>query len=328
VVSSFVLTFSSLLPAQQPPAIRLQREISLPGVQGRIDHLSADVTGHRVFISALGNGTVEVVDLDRAQRAAQIHGLKEPQGTLYLAQNGTLYVASGGDGSVRSYDAKTLQPSHKIDLGSDADNLRFDRVNEQVLAGYGEGGIAVLSPDLSRVADIKLPVHPESFQVSPDGKRLFVNLPENSSVGSIDFQTRHPDPAWAHPGALANFPMALDIAHERLLVACRKPPRLLVINTKTGTNTGAVIGSSTTVGDADDLFFDTTRGLAYVIGGEGYVDVVRIEASGNPVSVTHIPTAPGARTGLYVPEWNKLLVAAPHRDVKDARLLVFSLSGE
>jgi hypothetical protein len=122
--------------------------------------------------------------------------------------------------------------------------------------------------------------------------------------------------------------MALDIAHERLLVACRKPPRLLVINTKTGTNTGAVIGSSTTVGDADDLFFDTTRGLAYVIGGEGYVDVVRIEASGNPVSVTHIPTAPGARTGLYVPEWNKLLVAAPHRDVKDARLLVFSLSGE
>ncbi len=147
--------------AQPAPFLHLDQEIALPGVEGRIDHLSADVARQRVFVAALGNGTVESVDIGQGRRAGQINGLKEPQGLVYVPANETVYVASGGDGTVRSYNGRTLQPLKSVALGDDADNLRYDARNGQVLAGYGSGAIALLGLDLARRGDLGLPVHPE-----------------------------------------------------------------------------------------------------------------------------------------------------------------------
>jgi hypothetical protein len=322
----FLIVSASLLaclpsPAQQPsPLLNLEREISLPDVQGRIDHLSADVAGNRVFVSALGNGTIEVIDLNKGQRTGQIKGLKEPQGLVYVPSNATLYVASGGDGSVRSYDSRTLKPLQSVTLGDDADNLRFDSARSQLFAGYGGGAIAVLGLDLSRHANFPLPAHPESFQLAADGSRIYINLPDNHSVASINLADQSVNATWTHPSAAANFPMALDESIHRLFIACRKPARLFALNEQTG----AISSWFGSVGDADDLFYDATRHFIYVIGGEGFIDVVQLRAADSMVSRGRVPTAPGARTGLYIPQWNKLIVAAPARQSQGARLLVFS----
>ena len=312
------------LPAPaQPPAgsLRLEREIPLPGVQGRIDHLAADVAGQRVFVAALGNGTVEVVDLAQGKRTAQIKGLKEPQGVAYAPSNGAIYVAGGGDGTVRSFDGLSLKPLHDIKLGEDADNLRLDAARGQLFAGYGSGSIAALGLDLTKKASFDLPAHPESFQLSADGQRMFVNLPDAHSIALIDLSSGQVNAAWTHPSASANFAMAVDETIHRLFIPCRKPPRMLVINS----DKGAITAWAGTVGDADDVFVDAARRLVYVIGGDGYVDLFYVRAGDALVSRAHVPTAPGARTGLYVPEWNKLLVAAPRQGTSEARLLVFSI---
>ena len=309
--------------AQPGPAgsLRLEREIPLPGVEGRIDHLSADIAGQRVFVAALGNGTLEIVDLAEGKRTAEIKGLKEPQGVAYAPASGAVYVASGGDGTVRSFDSHTLKPLHDVSLGSDADNLRMDTAHDQLLAGYGSGAIAVLGLDLSRRANFALPAHPESFQLAPDGQHVLVNLPDSRSIARIDLGSQAVNSAWSHPSCGANFPMAVDKTIHRLLIPCRKPARLLVINS----DTGAITAWKGTVGDADDVFLDEARRMVYVIGGDGYIDAVYIRAGDALVSKAQVPTAPGARTGLYVPEWNKLLVAAPRRGTQEARLLVFAL---
>jgi hypothetical protein len=57
----------------------LEKEIALPGVEGRIDHFSVDVPGERLFIAALENGSVEVVDTRQGERTAEVKGLEEPQ---------------------------------------------------------------------------------------------------------------------------------------------------------------------------------------------------------------------------------------------------------
>ena len=320
---SCVLAAGGVVPAQTAPTLHLEREIPLPQVAGRIDHLSADVTGSRVFVAALGNGTVEVVDLHLGRRVSRIDGLHEPQGVLYLAANKTLYVADGDDGKVRSFDGHTLLPLKTVSLGEDADDLRYDPMRGEVLAGYGTGGIAMLGLDLTRRADLRLPVHPEAFEVSADGKQLFVNLPHNQSIGKIDLTTRAVNAQWANPGAEANYTMALDAAGKRLYVACREPGELVALNPATG----AVLGHIPTVGDADDMFYDLARGVLYVIGGEGYVDVVRPGSGGKMQSIAHVTTQSGARTGLLVPEWNQLLVAAPQRGQTPARLLVYLIAG-
>ena len=43
--------------------LKLIQTIVLPGVEGRFDHMSVDIKGKRLFIAALGNETVEVIDL-------------------------------------------------------------------------------------------------------------------------------------------------------------------------------------------------------------------------------------------------------------------------
>ncbi len=89
--------------------LRLESTISLPGVNGRIDHLAVDVPGQRVFVSALGNNTVEVVDLKTGRVVHTIRGLKQPQGVLFVPEVQRLYVANGDDGHVRVYDGASFE---------------------------------------------------------------------------------------------------------------------------------------------------------------------------------------------------------------------------
>jgi YVTN family beta-propeller protein len=67
------------------PAVPLvvERTIALKGVSGRIDHLAIDLGRKRLFVAELGNGTVDVIDLDSASVIRRIEGLKEPQGLAY-----------------------------------------------------------------------------------------------------------------------------------------------------------------------------------------------------------------------------------------------------
>jgi hypothetical protein len=174
---------------------------------------------------------------------------------------------------------------------------------------------------LADKVEVKVPAHPESFQFSADGAYLFVNLPQDQSVASNNLTQLAVTAKWKNLGARANFPMAFAPGTDRIFIACRAPAQLLALNTKSG----SVVERIDTVGDADDLFFDQARARIYVIGGEGFVDVVNAPNSGKLNSIAHIPTAAGARTGLFVPAWNKLLVAAPHRGATPARLLVYSL---
>lgn len=318
---TLVLGLACPLAAAQAPTLHLEREIPLPGVEGRIDHLSVDVAGERLFVSALGNGTVEVIDVARGSPVGEIKGLEEPQGLLYFPGNKVLYVATGGDGTVRAYDAGTLALVGSISLGDDADNLRFDHQTDSIMVGYGAGAIAFLPLDLKGKVEVQLPAHPESFQVSSDGSHLIVNLPEDRSIAMVDLMPLRLAKKWTSFGAQQNFPMAVDPDRRRFFVVCRRPAQLLELNESTGTVTQRI----ETVADADDLFYDPERKTLYVIGGEGSVDVVRAEATGKLTSIAHVSTAPGARTGLLVPAWNKLFVAAPHRGASPARILVYSV---
>jgi DNA-binding beta-propeller fold protein YncE len=105
----------------------LEKEIALPGVEGRIDHFSVDVLGQLVFIAALENGSVEILDTRQGERTAEIKGLEEPQGVYCDSQTGRLYVATGGDGKLRIYDDKSLTVRETLEFGDDADNVRYDR---------------------------------------------------------------------------------------------------------------------------------------------------------------------------------------------------------
>src|SRR3954451_13872294 len=78
-----LLVLGALMYAQPPKPLTLSGKIELPNVNGRIDHFSADLKGRRLFMSALGNHTVEVLHIQNRRRLHTIADLNEPQGVLY-----------------------------------------------------------------------------------------------------------------------------------------------------------------------------------------------------------------------------------------------------
>src|SRR5499425_2980465 len=124
-LAALLLLSASLIKAQGTQPLKLEKTIELPQVEGRIDHMSIDTKGQRLFVSALGNNTVEVIDLKEGKRTQTVSGLQEPQGVLYVAINDRLYVASSKDGTVKVFDGTSLKPLKTIEYRDDADNLRY-----------------------------------------------------------------------------------------------------------------------------------------------------------------------------------------------------------
>src|SRR2546425_2383131 len=161
--------------AQTAP-LKLTETIALPGVEGRIDHFAFDAAGERLFVCALGNNTVEVIDLRKGERVHSITGLGSPQGIVYVPELDRLFVANDKGGILKIYDAKSFHSVGELNFKDDADNVRYDAGAKQVYVGFGSGGVAVVNaPDGERVGSIKLSAHPEAFELEKNGSRIFVN---------------------------------------------------------------------------------------------------------------------------------------------------------
>lgn len=298
--------------------LKLTASISLPNVSGRIDHLAFDSKRHFIYVAALSNNTVEVVDLKNKKVVHTIKGLAEPQGIRFIPESNTIFVANGDNGACDVFNADSYQQTSSIKLDGDADNVRYDSVAKRVYVGYGNGVVAIIdATTFKQLADIKLSGHPESFQL--DDKRIFVNVPDAHLIEIINLEKNLIDAKWNIEEATANFPMALDATHHRLFIGCRHPAKLLVINSETG----KTIGSFDTDSDADDIFYDSASKYIYMSCGGGYIDVFKQIDSDKYEAMSKIETCSGARTSLFVPELDQLFVAAPARSGKEAQLMIF-----
>src|SRR5260370_28239959 len=112
-----------------------------------------------------------------------IAGLSKPEGLGYHPPTDALSVANGGDGTAAIFRGDDYRAITRIPLGKDADNVRMDTVGNRVFVAYGDGTLAVIDPtSRSKVADIELKAHPESFQVDHRTSRIFVNDPANQAI--------------------------------------------------------------------------------------------------------------------------------------------------
>jgi DNA-binding beta-propeller fold protein YncE len=300
------------------PALRLSTTIPLPNVGGRIDHLTFDATTGRLFIAALGNNTVEVVDTVKRAHLRSIPGFHEPQGLAVVPDGRGVVVANGATGTAQMLDGETLQIRWTADIGGDADNVRYDSARKMVFVAF-EGGLAAVDPASGGVVRrIAIAGHPESFQLEGAAARVFANLPGASQIIVADRNAMAVRSRWDAGGCRGNYPMALDESSGRLFVGCRRPASLAMIDTASG----KTIASTPSVGDTDDLFYDGSRKRVYVIGGEGFIDVFQRGAD-ELKRVDRIATRDGARTGLWVGAQSRLYIAVPARRGQTAEVRVF-----
>jgi len=272
-------------------------------------------------VAALGNNTLEVVDL-KAARVRTVQGFGAPQGVAYVEQFNRLFVTSGGANRVDVLDGTTLAVIGRIEGVDDADNVRYDAKTQRVFVGQGSGALLVLDARTGAAAGkIELPGQPEAFQLEEGGERIFVNVPSKRQIAVTGRRQMKVLGSWEVAGAKANFPMALDEPGKRLFVGTRSPAELLIYDTDTGSLAARLpIG-----GDVDDLFFDPARKRIYAICGEGVISVVQQADGDHFTPLEKVATAPGARTGLFVPSTGALYVAVPARANRGAEIRVYAV---
>ena len=146
---------------------------------------------------------------------------------------------------------------------------------------------------------------------------MFVNVPDahEIAVGDLAVGSTQSLPT---QGAGSNFPMAIDAEAHRFLSVFRSPPSLMALSSQDG----HIVAKAETCGDADDIFADSKRRRVYVSCGEGVVDVLEANEAGYR-RLARVPTAPGARTALFVPELDRLFVAVRAGSIEPAAIWVF-----
>ena len=112
--------------AQESSALRMVQTIPLPNVEGRIDHMAVDVKGQRLFIAALGNNSVEILDLSAGKHFKSIPGFHELQGVSFIPEFNKLLVANAKSGACDILDGSSFDRIKSVKFSDDADNIRYD----------------------------------------------------------------------------------------------------------------------------------------------------------------------------------------------------------
>jgi len=319
--------FAQSAPSSEAPRpMVLTEAIPVPGVQGRFDHFGFD-GGNRLFVSALGNNSVEVIDISARVRDRSLTGIPRPQGVVYAPDAKKLFVASSA-GTLRIFDGKDFSLLKEIDFHGDVDNLRYDSSIHRVYVGFGEdetGAIGTVDALTNErlPEEYKLGAHPESFQLEAQGPNIYVNLPDSKQIAVIN---RKSAAITRWPMKLEhNFPMALDEADHRLFVVTHEPARLAVFDTASG----RTIAELPSVQDADDVYFDASRKRIYISGGEGFIYVFQQADPDHYSLLAKVSSTLGARTSGYFGKGHKgfdrYFVGVPARADHGAEIWLYTV---
>lgn len=325
----FLLGWAAPMRGQASSPLKLLETIPMPGVQGRLDHSAVDLKRKRLFLAALGDNqnTVEVIDLQAGKRISSIPGQSKPQGVFYSPSTQKLFVANGTDGTCKIFDAETLKLIDSLAVGANADHVGYDPATGYLYIGVGDakdGALSVIDTRSNKhIEDIKTDARPGGIKFDKGSARVFVTLAGATNLGVVDREKRQQIATWPVTGVQGNVSLAIDEKHHRLFAGSRMPPMISVFDTTSGKQTAQVEG----IAGIDDLWYDALHKRLYASGGRGtdvgYVYVYQQKGSDQYEMISKVPTAASAGTSLWVPELNRLFVAAPAGDKQDAGVMVF-----
>jgi DNA-binding beta-propeller fold protein YncE len=313
--------------AQAKPPLRHIRTIPMPGFEGcDFDHFEADLKGNRLFLSAEDHKTVEVFNLRTGEHLRSISGFEQPHAIVYLPDSNQLIVTVGGAGfgMCKLVSGNTYQIIDTMKLSPGADNAVFDPATQHCYVETRSPEPAADHNLLSiidtrtfkHIGDITLPGKiSQAMAIEHSGKRLFINLATTNEVGVVDLQARQVIARWPVPEASVQDALALDETNHRVFIACRKPPRFIAFNT----DTGKVVANLPCVGVNDDMFYDATHKRIYVTG-DGTTSVFQQRDSDHYEHIAEVPTGFQGKTGLFVPELNRLYIELSGAAKPEAKL--------
>jgi len=331
IVAAAAVAPSVIAPCQTAPPLKLAQTITLPGYSGDFDHFAVDRQRGRFLLAAEDHATLEVFDLKTAKHLQTVGGFDAPHSILVRPGAQTIVVTDSGKTMTKILDANSYDHKGAIPLVEGADSAGYDAQRNiyYVVTGGKDvdmktAEIEAVDPDSGkRLGSVKFnDNHVEAMALEKNGKRLFVNLTQTNKLALVDRTTMRQLAEWPVKPCEQNAMVALDEARKRLYVVCRKPGMIVVMNSDNGT----VLSTSSAPLRADDVLLDTGANRLYVPGGEGHVGVYDTTDADHLKLIANVPTAPGAKTGILLPDKKQLILAASPGETKAvAKILVYDI---
>jgi DNA-binding beta-propeller fold protein YncE len=333
ILNLFVVAFiMSMQPiaAQTAAPLKLSAKYEMPAsVKGRFDHLGIDLGGNRLFVVGEEAQQVLVFDLSSGKYIRAIK-VDHPHAVLYREDLQRIYITDEGKGVLNIYDGKTYELVKSVALKVDSDSIGYDPATHYLYVDNGGDNAHETFTMLSvvdttagtKLADIKVDGDTlEAMALEKSGDRLFLNNPAKNEVEVIDRKTNKIAAVWPLKLGKGNATMALDESSHRLFSGCRSGA-IVVFDSQTGKELQSIpVGKG-----VDDLMFDPASKRLYATsGGAGEVDVFKETDADHYQSLGKIPTGPGAKTGLLVPQSSRLFVPVPPKGTTPGEVYVFQV---
>ncbi|MBS7565710.1 WD40 repeat domain-containing protein [Mucilaginibacter sp. SMC90] len=298
--------------------LKLVRTITLPAVKGSFDLMAYDIGGHRLFLSAQDDHSVEVIDLQKGKLIKSLSGFNEPKWCFFDHETGLLYVATGKDGKVSAVDSHNFQTVKTYTFREKCNNLRYDAQTHQLFVGVGDtfGAIGII--DLRQqtiIGQIPLAGFPKQFELT--AQCIYVNVPGKGMVQVIDRKTSKIIAKWKVSPLNDNVPMVLDREHQLLYIGCAGG-RLVVYDVSSEKQAGSISIHK----DVDGIYLDPKRQQLYVSCGEGFIDIIGVDKQ-RLASIGQLTTRVGAGTSLFIPQINRYVLAEPQTSDQPAAIRIY-----
>ena len=330
-------------PREEGQTLKLMQTIPLPGVVGRLDHMGVDLGQKRLFVAAVDNNSLEVVDLARQKVIKSLNGFKDTQDALFLGGDFNKLFVSSLDGHLRVFQGETFRLVHDFKIEPDPNRLFYDAATHLIYFGYGGqnagfdtyGRVGILRPAVGAgydqlVADMIAPTsrpgHLAEIAMDDNGILLVCDS-RADRIFQFDTQKRELIKAWPARGDGAG-DMALDRTRHRLFVGTRIPPEMTVYDSLSGKEIQSLPAPET----MDGVYYDAKLKRIYMSGGRwygspeaspGWVYVYQQNDPDHYDLISKVKTRPGSGTSLFVPELNRYYVASQEIGEQEAAILVF-----
>ena len=315
----------------QSSSVKLIHTVKLPGYSGDFDHFAADFDRNRLLLAAEDHGTVEVFDLKTSAHLKTVTGFGNPHSILVRKGTPTVFITDSAKLNATIRDANTYVKKQTVNLTPGSDTARYDPASNTLYVVTGgkdvdmnTAKLEAVNPDTgATLASITFPDnHVEAMAFNADDPRLFINLTQTNKLAVVDRRKMKVLATWPVPPAQQNAMVAFDSAQHRLYVVCRSPGKVVVMNS----DTGAVVGTQPAPLRADEVQYDSVAHRLYVPGGEGYMGLYDTSDPNHLKLLEKVSTAPGAKTGLLIPDMHRLFLAvSPGESKTVAKVLTYEV---
>ena len=315
----------------QNSSVRLIHTVTLPGYSGDFDHFAADFDRNRLLLAAEDHGTVEVFDLNTSAHLRTVTGFGNPHSILVRKGVPTVFITDSTKMNATIRDANTYAKKQTVNLTPGSDTAKYDKASNTLYVVTGgkdvdmkTANLEAVNPDTgAKLSSITLPDnHVEAMAFTADDPRLFINLTQTNKLAVVDRKSMKLLATWPVPPAQQNAMVAFDSAQHRLYVVCRSPGMVVAMNS----DTGAVVDKQPAPLRADEVQYDPKSHRLYVPGGEGYMGIYDTSDPNHLKLAEKVTTAPGAKTGLLIPEMHRLFLAvSPGESKATAQVLTYEI---